>query len=289
MTCSSLDRFMAIVKKAENYDRTVSYLKQKLSAFVHPQEKVLLCFADAGPYSMGALMQRVVTELGASPVLWGPDQTWQALLRQAFYSRAATVVGEPLLILGLTKLTKATGTPLRIRNVVLAGSPSEEWMIEGIQKGLDAAIWGCYDPIPGLLVGGFSCRKSRGVHIREDVLTASIAPDGRVLISLLTDAGVCLTTNDRAKLLDSPCPCGNPAPRLTDFQIIKEPDSALDGLQEALLSWSSILDYRAVRTENGLELEVIAFPGERLPMLPSCARRHVRPWMPKHDVPFCIR
>lgn len=289
MTCSSLDRFAAIAKKTENYDGTVSYLKQKMSGFVRPQEKVLLCFAEAGPYSMGALMERVVTELGASPVLWGSDQTWQALLRQAFFSRSTTVVGEPLLILGLTKLTKATGTPLRIRNVVLAGAPSEEWMIEGIHRGLDAAIWGCYDPVPGLIVGGFSCRKSRGVHIREEDLRVSVEPDGRVVLGLLSDDGPRLATKDRARLVCDPCSCGDPAPRLTDFQRIREPDPALDGLRETLLSWSSILDYRAVRTENGLELEVIAFPGERLPMLPSCAKRHVRPWMPKHDVPFCIR
>lgn len=286
---NSLERFIAIAKEQENYAQTVSYLKQKLALFVRPQEKVLLCFADAGQYSMGALMSRAVTELGASPVFWGSDQTWQALLRQAFFSRATTIVGEPLLILGLTKLTKATGTPLRIRNVVLAGRPSERWMVEGIHKGLDAKSWGCYDPIPGLVVCGFSCDRQYGIHIRTDALSVSTGADGRVKIHAVSNPRVCYETNHRARLVQEPCACGNPAPLLTDFQIIKEPDLALDGLQEMLLSWSSILDYRAVRTENGLELEIVAFPGERLPVLPSCAKRYVRPWMPKHDVPFCVK
>lgn len=280
---------MTLAKKKENYEQTVSYLKQKLSVFVRPQEKVLLCFDDAGAYSMGALMERAVSELGASPVLWGSDQTWQALLRQAFFSRATTIVGEPLLVLGLTKLSKATGTPLRIRNVVLAGTPSERWMVEGIHKGLDSKSWGCYDPIPGLVVGGFSCACRYGIHIRTDAVSVKKGDDGRILISPVSDPELWYATNHRARIVHEPCACGDPSPVLTDFQLIKEPDSALDGLQEALLSWSSILDYRAVRTENGLELEVIAFPGERLPMLPSCAKRHVRPWIPKHDVPFCMK
>lgn len=289
LTCSSLDRFIDIAKKKENYEQTVSYLKEKLSAFVRPQEKVLLCFADAGEYSMGALMERAVAELGASSVFWGADQSWQSLLRQAFFSRATTIVGEPLLILGLTKLTKATGTPLRIRNVVLAGRPSERWMVEGIHKGLDAKSWGCYDPIPGLVVGGFSCACSYGIHIRTDAISVENDDDGRVLIRPVSDSEICYATDHRARMVHDACACGNPAPFLTDFQVIKEPDPSLDGLQEALLSWSSILDYRAVRTENGLELEVVAFPGERLPTLPSCAKRHVRPWIPKHDVPFCVK
>ncbi len=289
VTMSSRDRFIALAKKTENYDQTVSYLKEKLSAFVRPQDKVLLCFSRNGEFSMAVLMDQVIRDLHAEPILWDSTGTWQSLLRQAFFSRATVAVGEPLLILGLTKLTKFTGVPLRIRNVLLSGAPGERWMVEGIRKGLDSDIWGCYDPIPGLVVGGFSCQCNYGIHLRTDAMSVSLDSDGRILLQPKSQPEVCFETDQRASFVDVPCPCGNPAPLLTDFHTVREADPALDGLQKALLSWTSVLDYRAARTRNGLELEVVAFPGERLPVLPSCARRSVRPWTPKHDVPFCAK
>ena len=38
-------------------------------------------------------------------------------------------------------------------------------------------------------------------------------------------------------------------------------DSLLQQLDEMLLSWSSVLDYRAKRTEQGLALEIVVFSG----------------------------
>ncbi len=283
------EEFIRLAKKPENYQRTVSYLKDKLSVFVRPQEKVMLCFTDFGEYSMAALMEQVLRELNTEPILWDSKGTWQGMLRQAFFSRATAVVGNPLLVLGLTKLSKATGVPLRIRNVVLSGAPGERWMVDGIRKGLDADIWGCYDPIPGLVVGGFSCSCNYGIHLRGDTMSVATDPGGRLLLRPLARPELCYASDQRATVVCTPCGCGDPNPILTDFHTIQEPDPSLDGLEERLLSWSSVLDYRAARTESGLELEVIAFPGERLPVLPGCAKRHVRPWMPKHDVPFCAK
>lgn len=65
-------------------------------------------------------------------------------------------------------------------------------------------------------------------------------------------------------------------------------DPALEGLREPLLRWSSVLDYRAERTEMGLSLEVVVFPGKQLPRLPSGGKVTVRSWEPGADVPFCL-
>ena len=65
----------------------------------------------------------------------------------------------------------------------------------------------------------------------------------------------------------------------------KQPDPLWRQLDEMLLSWSSILDYRAKRTEQGLCLEIIVFPGRKLPQLPSGASVTVRPWNPAADGP----
>lgn len=60
-------------------------------------------------------------------------------------------------------------------------------------------------------------------------------------------------------------------------------------LERELLRWTSILDCRVEKTAAGLELELVVFPGERLPKLPSCARLVVRNWDPDRDVPFALQ
>lgn len=296
MEKDAIERFVALAKQPQVYEKTVAYVREHLAQFLRSNERVLLCFPEEGQYSLAALMKRAVGAIGAEVVLWGPERSWQSLLRQAFFGRVGVIVGTPLVMLGLSKVARETGTPLKVRNVVLTGEPCEDWMVEGIQNGFDARIWRCYEPIPGLVVGGFSCQKRTGVHIRAEVLTARTvdrngtdAPEGEIVLSSIEDPSLCLRTGQRGRLLTQRCACGNEAVSLTAFSSLEEQDPALYDLREYLLSWSSVLDYRAVRTEMGLELEVVAFPGQRLPKLPSCAKLTVRPWIPKHDVPFCLK
>jgi len=60
----------------------------------------------------------------------------------------------------------------------------------------------------------------------------------------------------------------------------------LSELGESLHYWSSILDCRMEKTEYGLELELVVFPGEKLPKLPTTAKLVVRPFNPETDEPF---
>lgn len=65
-------------------------------------------------------------------------------------------------------------------------------------------------------------------------------------------------------------------------------DPALEMLGQELLRWSSVLDYRVERTQMGLSLELIVFPGKRLPRLPSGAKVTVREWRAGKDIPFFL-
>lgn len=286
MANSAMIRFLDAARVDSVYEQTVSYLQRHMQQFLRPQDRVLICNMDRGQFSMTAMLEKAVWGLGAIP-LQPEDCRWQTMLKKAFFSRATVVVGPPLMMLGLTKLAKHTGTPLNIRHVLLAGAPSEDWMIDGIQNGLDASIWGCYDPVPGLVVGGFSCTKCRGVHIREDVLDIRTHPDsGEIQIAWKHQPDAVYATGERGRLCFEKCACGSWKPRLLDFAPMERAGDHLESLRAHLLSWTSVLDYRAQMTRMGLELELIVFPGERLPQLPSCARRLVRQWVPKEDIPF---
>ena len=275
---------------------TIEYVAQGVNKFVRRQERVLICFPKREPGSLASIMETAVRSVGGIPLLWGPDYRWKALLRQAFSTRATTIIGPPLIILGLSKLAKATGTPLFIHNVLTAGYPCQEWMTEGIQKGLDCRTWDCFSPGMGSVVGGFSCGKSMGIHLREDIYSVEILdtagaplPEhtiGEVVFYPNSDPTLRCRTMDKARLETAPCPCGCNSPRLMDVQPGLSADPTLVQIGAQLQTWTSVLDCKLRRGPFGLELEAVVFRGEKLPKLPSCAKQVVRIWDPARDMPF---
>ncbi len=294
-----LERLLDLTGSPDALERTLQYLQEKIGRFLRKQERVLLCFADRRPGSTGALLEEAIRRIGGKPVLWGPDMRWKALLRQTFSSHVTALAGPPPVILGLTKVARATGTPLFVRNVLLAGSPCTDWMLEGIQKGLDCQLWGCYDPGGSTVVAGFSCEKNLGVHLRESEYSATIVDSGGVPLNGDQTGEIALTphadpslswrTGFMGRLTSGLCSCGSRAPKLVELSTAPGANRVLTALEEMLLSWTSVLDYRARQTECGLELEVVTFPGLKLPKFPSCAKCTVRNWNSEQDIPFSIQ
>ena len=110
--------------------------------FLRKNEKVLICFPSREG-GIGQKLEGAVIRQGALPVSWGEDVRWKTLLRMAFAEKVSTVIGPPLVVLGISKLARANGTPLYVRNVVTAGSPCLDWMKEGIIQGLDCNLYCC--------------------------------------------------------------------------------------------------------------------------------------------------
>ena len=288
-------RIEQLAREPEAIQATIEYLTDKLS-FLKKGESVLICFRDHRVNTIGYLMEQAVLRCGAVPVLWGEDHRWKSLLRLAFSSRAATVIGLPLVVLGLCKLARHNATPLYIRNVVTAGYPCLDWMIDGIIRGLDCGTWGCFGPGTGAVVSGFSCGRSRGVHLRDDVYGIEIV-DGDGLPVAEGEAGemvlypkaapeIRCALGENARLDMSQCVCGSGEIRLLDLQPGRMSNRELVDLGQRLHSWTSVLDCHIQRGEYGLELELVVFPGEKLPELPSCAKQVIRPWCPDTDEPL---
>lgn len=290
------DELARLMRAPEELRRTEDYLAEKLALFLRPGERFLICFPFQNADSIGSLLERAAHRVGAVPLVWKDDLRWKALLKLAFDSRATAIAGTPLVILGLTKLARATRTPLNFRYVMTSGYPCLDWMIYGIRRGLDCGSWGCFGLGFGPVVAGFSCDKSLGVHLRDDFFQAEIVdenglpvPEGEVGYIVLhphKDPALAFRSGDRGRLEPGPCPCGCKSPRLMDLDLGEGADLPLLELAGTLLSWSSILDCRIRRGECGLELELVVFPGEKLPKLPTVARQVIRPWDPEKDRPF---
>lgn len=283
-------KLAALASAPEALEHTAEYIASHLRLFLRPRCKVLVCFPARENHDLGTVFARAVRLAGAFPMIWGPDHRWKTLLRQAFSERAEAIIGPPLVILGLSKLAKATATPLYIRNVVTAGYPCTDWMIDGIVKGLDCGTWGCFGPGIGPVVSGFSCGKSRGVHIREDVYEVNVAArpghSGNISVRDKSQPDLVLPMRDFGRLESASCSCGRNTVRLMDIGAADRLGPELDGLHQQLLAWTSILDVKLEKGQYGLEIELVVFPGQKLPKLPTCAKQIIRPWDPEQDEPF---
>ncbi len=277
----------AMAMEPSAQEASIQYLAEHLGNFLRLREHVFICFQEHKPGNLSWLMEQAVLRCEAIAHVWGPDHRWKELLRQAFLTRSTTIIGEPLLLLGLTKLKKASDTPLYVRKVVTAGYPMLPWMIEGIVRGFDCEVGGCYSLGRSGVVAGFACGRSWGVHLRDEVYGAEVVDEegnrlpekemGEIVLYPQAAPHLRYHTGENGQLILQKCRCGSSAPRLLEFIPGKtEEDPDLLQLGQDLQSWTSILDCRLQKGEYGLEMELVVFPGEKLPKLPTAAKMLIR-------------
>lgn len=287
-------KMTAMASEPDALDKAADYLASHMRQFLKKRDKVLILFPNA-PATVGSLIREAVLRCEAIPQFLENDHRWLTILKTAFITRCDCIIGYPLTLLGLAKVAKHMGTPLFARNVLIGGYPSQPWMVEGIAQGLDCKVWGCYDPGLSAMIAGFNCPCGH-IHLRNDRYHVRIQggqgndlPEGtigKVVLSPTCDLELMFDTGDTGRIDSSPCICGNPSPRLMDLSTSNGIHPDLSELWESCHYWGSILDCKMTNTGYGLELELVVFPGEKLPRFPSCAKLLVRAWNPESDEPF---
>lgn len=283
------------MRTPEMLDRTVDYLAENMRKFLRPGEKLMLCFDDHESGNIGDLLSRAAKKIGVKVLL--PDNLkWKTMLKLAFSSRATAISAPPFVVLGLTKLARHTKTPLFFRNAITVGYRCTNWIIDGIQRGLDCQVWGCYGPGSGPLVSGFTCNKEAVIHVRDDLFHVEIVDESENVLADGESGYIVLTpkqmphlryhTAECARMRRTPCACGCTSPLLMDMYSGEDVDEMLEQLGRELMFWTSILDCKFRKGEYGLEMEIVVFPGEKLPKLPTCAKQVIRNWDPDTDFPF---
>lgn len=291
--------YWKIVEKSREpaaVENTIAYLSEHLGKFLKKGERVLLCFRCQEEYCLSWFMEQAILRCEAVPVLWDEDRLWKTLLRQAFTNRVTAIIGPPLILLGLMKLKRHNATPLFIRRVITAGYPCPRWMIDGLVKGFDCELGGCFGLEHSGIVAGFACGHSWGVHLREDVYgvdivddTGSVLPEGelgQIVLYPQDCPELRLPIGDYASVETDSCLCNSKTLRLDNmcYGGLRDPD--LDSLAQELMSWTSVLDCHVKKSDLGLEIEIVCFQGEKLPKLPTAARLVVRHWDPQLDQPL---
>lgn len=298
MAHPALERILALSSREEELEDTVAYLTRNLAPAVKSGDAVLICFPHEQETDFGTMAGKAVINCGGKPVFWGEDPRWKELLRLSFLWKATAIIAPPLIILGLTKLAAYKKVPLYLTHAVMAGYPCLNWFIDGVERGLDCKTMGAFGPGITSLLSGFSCGCGRGIHIRDDRYLVKILdnegralPDGslgRIAIAHREDPDALYPTRNFARLLTQPCPCGNPSAKLVDLDVEHNSDFFMLELAADLLYWNSVLDCSVERTEQGIRLEIVCFPGEKMPKLPGCAKLLVRSWDPERDCPLTL-
>lgn len=295
MTQPNYIKIAKLAETPESEEKTVAYLQKNMSLFLKPNERVLILFPDKANTAC-RILERAIVGCGGVPIWMGEDNRWMTLLKTAFTTKVSCMVGPPLTLLGLSKLAMQMQIPLSVKNVMMAGYPTTTWLVEGVRKNLDCMAWGCFDPGDGAVISGFTCKQLDGVHIRTEEYTVEIedgngkilpeGEEGLVVLYPNQEPQLRFVVGDRGRLDTTACSCGNPEPKLVDVDTVKVDNAELSQLGESLLYWSSILDCRMQKTEFGMELELVVFPGEKLPKLPTVAKQIIRPFDPETDTPF---
>lgn len=298
MPGEAFDTILALSAFPEAIEDTICYLTEQLEPVLRKNEAVLICFPHTDPTSLGIVLGRSVERCGGRPIFWEKDLRWEELLRLAFLSRASTIIGPPLTVLGLSKLAAYRQTPLSIVNAITTGYPCLDWMLDGIISGLDCSVWGILAPRLRCIVAGTSCDRGRGIHIREDLFEVSLSADtetvvpggrwGKVVLCHRDAPESKLPVNAYGLIPNTPCSCGRPTTKLVNLDYGNTVRGSLYKIMEELLYWNSILDCRVERTPRGLELEIVYFSGLKLPKFPTCAKLVLRAWKPDCDIPFEI-
>ena len=282
------------VRTQDQLAQTVDYLADNMKKFLRPGEKMIICFDNPEPDNIGDLLARAAQKIGVTTLV-PEDLRWKTILKLAFRSRATAISAPPFVVLGLTKLARHTNTPLYFRNVITVGYRCTNWIIEGIQKGLDCNVWGCYGPGSGPLVSGFTCNQEPVIHLRDDLYDFEIVdPDGNVLpdgesgyviVTPKNKPQLRYHTAECATIRRTPCKCGCTSALLFDMYSGEDVDEYEEQLGRSLMLWTSVLDCRFRHGRHGLEIELVMIPGEKLPPLPECGGRVIRNWNPDKDVP----
>ncbi len=295
MNASAEREFRRSLTSPEQLEASIVYMTEKLSRFLKRRERVLICLPDTHG-SVGWIIAQAVERCEGIPIWLGEDRRWKTLVRTAFSSHCGTIVTEPLVLLGLSKLAKNMGVPLFIRNAILTGDLCMPWMRDGMQQGLDCRTYGLFDPAG--VVAGFIVPEETVLWLRKDVFDAytrdeagnrlSDGENGEVVVCSASDPDVQLPMEYLGCIEHIPCDNGPDDIGLSNMTVGRNVEPDIAKLSGHLHRWTSILDCRVSRGDYGLELEIVTFPGEKLPKLPSCAKQVVRPWDPDTEIPFSI-
>ena len=264
--------------------RTVQLFMAGLGEFDFPGSVTLIGFPYSGPYGLGDLIARAITDLGARPLALAPGLSYGELEELLERERPDTFVGMPVQLLSLLRVC-GRGS---LRRALVSGDACPEAVLRGCEALLGSRLFPHYGSREMALGGAICCPAHEGMHLRENHVIAEIVdaagrplPPGETGELVITTIGmeamplIRYRTGDYTRILPGPCPCGSQVLRLDTVR--RKEGAEMAALDEALFSLPFVADYRAERRDGRLILTVLTCGEGELPDLDAeILRRPVR-------------
>ena len=255
-------------------ERTVDFFHHGMSGLVRPGEKVLVLMPGELPGSVGDLLVKGLSRLGAEGIIHGLVRDAAAVLAEIAAREVDCLVGLPVQVLALARHPAASRLPAgRLKSVLLSADYVPAAVVRELTAVWGASVFNHYGMTEMGLGGGVECGHLCGYHLREadlffevvDPVSGAVRPDGEpgeVVFTTLTRRGMPLIryrTGDLARFLPDPCPCGTVLRRLERVRGRLAGEIRLGGgqglniaeLDEALFPLPFLLDYQAVLSRRG--------------------------------------
>jgi phenylacetate-CoA ligase len=256
---------------AADQELTVDFFQHGMSVLAGPGDRVLILLPGERPGSVGELLARGLERLGATPLPYGPVRDHAAALDHLVRERTSVVVGIPVQVLALARLSVSQDKDVRLRSVLLSTDHVPRAIATAVEQAWGCRVFNHYGSTEMGLGGGVECAAHAGLHLREadllfevvDPLTGASLPvgsEGEIVFTTLTREAMPLIryrTGDLGRFVAEPCPCGSALRLLATVRERRDDVAVLAGgerlsladLDEALFALDDVGDFRA-----GLEL-----------------------------------
>lgn len=278
---------------AGDQELTKDFFHRGMSTLVGPGDCVLILLPGTLPGSVGELLKAGLERMGVRAIPHGPVTDPQSTLDLIERERVTALVGIPVQVFWLARLTLADpyARHLQLKSVLLSTDRVPEVVAGAINEAWACPVYNHYGTTEMGLGGGVDCGIKAGYHLREadlffeivDPATGRPVPDGQwgeVVFTTLTRRAMPLLryrTGDMSRFLPGSCPCGSILRRMAHVHERLGADIALPGgmmlcqrdLDEALFAIEGLADFKVLfaQEETGTTLIVRVRPFETGPDL----------------------
>ncbi|WP_321419739.1 DVU_1553 family AMP-dependent CoA ligase [uncultured Desulfobacter sp.] len=270
----------------EDLGRVVDFFTAVLTTIMNPGETGLIFLPGDTRASAGDLIRTAMQAAQARPKVPGIIRDFGPAADLVRSTRPSLLIGMPVQILALCEYMKLTGTLSDIAHVILTADYVPAPLVDRVEDLLGATVLNHYGMTEIGFGGAIQCPAREGLHLRHpDLFFEIIDPAGpplpagqwgEVVITTLNRKGMPLIryrTGDVSRILDAPCACGSPFPRLDRIRnrqrlnadTANRQNLTMADLDDLLFSLPGVVDFTAciqnkIDSEQGiptLDIEIM--------------------------------
>ncbi len=217
----------------DDLNATKDFFAVGMSQLIKTQQRLLVLWPGATrPHGVSSLLSEALKQNGIEVFCGEASTTEHSLKQELDKHNPHTIVAAPQQLYVLIKILKQQNTKqLALRSILSSAEHLDAELEQSLQQ-YGLLVLDHYGTTETGYGGGVECLAKNGYHLRElDLFVEIINPntlepvdtglEGEVVITTLSRKAMPLIryrTGDVASILQGPCPCGSPLPRLAKIK-----------------------------------------------------------------------